>query len=403
MKARFDAIIMGAGPAGSSAAIWLAQAGWSVGLIEKQAFPRRKVCGECLAASNMPLLKSLGIEEDFLAQAGPEIRQVAVMRGADTVAADMPPCVPQHAAWGHALGREFLDTLLLERARSAGVVVLQPWSVQTISGDAGNFQCSVRESVSGRATVLQARTAILANGSWETLAGDRCVKRRKRTGADLLAFKANFVNSSLAAGILPILLFNGGYGGMVLADNGQVTLACCIRADRLELLRHASPGHGAGDVVHAMLMRECRGVADALHHAQRVGPWLASGPLSPGIRLHSEDPILRIGNAAGEAHPIIGEGMSMALQSAWMLSNCLIHARNVHGADTEARWHASVREQYAAQWRQRFLVRLRLAYAFAHLAMRPATAGALIALLKRWPALLTHGATWGGKVTLANT
>ena len=52
MQTRFDALIIGAGPAGSSAAILLATAGWSVALIEKQAFPRRKVCGECVAASN---------------------------------------------------------------------------------------------------------------------------------------------------------------------------------------------------------------------------------------------------------------------------------------------------------------------------------------------------------------
>ena len=55
METSFDAVIIGAGPAGSAAAIWLARAGWSVALVEKQAFPRRKVCGECMAASNRPL------------------------------------------------------------------------------------------------------------------------------------------------------------------------------------------------------------------------------------------------------------------------------------------------------------------------------------------------------------
>ena len=45
MRTGFDALIIGAGPAGSSAAILLARAGWSVALIEKQRFPRRKVCG----------------------------------------------------------------------------------------------------------------------------------------------------------------------------------------------------------------------------------------------------------------------------------------------------------------------------------------------------------------------
>ncbi len=54
----FDAIVVGAGPAGSTVAIQLARAGWSVTLIERQRFPR-KVCGECIAASNLPLLAAL--------------------------------------------------------------------------------------------------------------------------------------------------------------------------------------------------------------------------------------------------------------------------------------------------------------------------------------------------------
>ena len=53
MSTTFDAIIIGAGPAGSTAAIRLASAGWSVAIAEKRQFPRRKVCGECMAASNL--------------------------------------------------------------------------------------------------------------------------------------------------------------------------------------------------------------------------------------------------------------------------------------------------------------------------------------------------------------
>ena len=75
MQTEFDAIIIGGGPAGSSAAILLARAGWSVALVEKQIFPRRKVCGECIAASNLPLLEALGIGVAFEAAAGPELRR----------------------------------------------------------------------------------------------------------------------------------------------------------------------------------------------------------------------------------------------------------------------------------------------------------------------------------------
>ena len=128
METSFDAVIIGAGPAGSAAAIWLARAGWSVALVEKQAFPRRKVCGECMAASNRPLLDALGIGAAFEDAAGPELRQVALMCGEHTLTADLPAAEHPGYAWGRALGRETLDTLLLEEALAAGAQVFQPWT-----------------------------------------------------------------------------------------------------------------------------------------------------------------------------------------------------------------------------------------------------------------------------------
>ena len=125
---------------------------------------------------------------------------------------------------------------------------------------------------SGEKTELQARVVILANGSWEPLPSARQTERRVRRGSDLLAFKANFDNADLAAGLLPVLAFEGGYGGMVVADHQTTTIACCIRADRLAALRAGMPGHSAGEVVDAMLRRECDGVDTALQPAQRRGP-----------------------------------------------------------------------------------------------------------------------------------
>jgi len=399
MQTRFDALIIGAGPAGSSAAILLATAGWSVALIEKQAFPRRKVCGECVAASNLPLLDALGIGSDFAAQAGPELKRVALMRGAQSVWADLPPAEHARHPWGRALGRETLDTLLLARAQAVGATVLQPWAVQAISGAAGDHRCTVRQVVGGRLKQLQAPVAILAHGSWEPMPEERSVQRLARSGSDLLAFKANFSGAELAAGLLPVLAFEGGYGGMVLADGDLLTLACCIRADRLDALRRAAPGKAAGDVVEDMLKRQCRGVGEALDGAMRVDSWLASGPLRPGVRLRDDDEVFRIGNAAGEAHPIIGEGISMALQSSWLLSAQLVDARPRRAAGAKAHWQRDTRQRYMAEWRHHFQPRLRVAAGLAHLAMRPAGAAALMATLKRFPNLLTRGALWSGKAS----
>lgn len=399
MQTNFDALIIGAGPAGSSAAILLATAGWSVALIEKQVFPRRKVCGECVAASNLPFLDALGIGDAFASQAGPELKRVALMRGTQSVWADLPSAADARHPWGRAIGRETLDTLLLDRARAVGATVLQPWAVQKVSGVAGSHECTVREEAGGQQQLLQAPVVILAHGSWEPLPEDRAVQRMARAGSDLLAFKANFSGAYLAAGLLPVLAFDGGYGGMVLADGGLVTLACCVRADRLEALRKAAPGRPAGDVVEEMLKRTCRGVGEALDSATRCGSWLASGPLRPGVRLRDDDEAFRIGNAAGEAHPIIGEGISMAMQSAWLLCDQLEAARSRHGATAHATWQRDAQQRYAAQWRHHFVPRLRVAAGLANLAMRPVGATALMATLKRFPNLLTRGAIWSGKVS----
>ncbi len=397
----FDAVIVGAGPAGSTAAILLARAGWSVALVEKQRFPRRKVCGECIAASNLPLLEALGIGAGFDALAGPPLRRVALMHRGQTVTAGLPPADHPRHAWGRALGRETLDTLLLEQARAAGAVVLQPWSVQALGGAAGDHRCEIRCVDSGEKETLYAPVLIAAHGSWETLPSGRNTRRFARRPADLFAFKANFAGASLADGLLPVLSFEGGYGGMVIGDQGTLTLACCLRQDRLEACRGAAPGLSAGEVVEAMLKRECQGVAEALASAQRSGVWLASGPIDPGIRLRDDEGLFRIGNAAGEAHPIIGEGMSMAMQSAWLLCGALLRPVPRDGAAADMHWQARVRKLYNAEWRRHFAPRLRLAAMFAQVAMRPAVCAPLLAGLSYWPSLLTQGARWSGKLRCA--
>lgn len=393
---RFDAVIVGAGPAGSAAAILLARAGWVVALIERQRFPRRKVCGECLAASNLALLDVLGIAGDFDAEAGPELRRVTLMLRDDEVTADLPVNDHPRHRWGRALGRERLDTLLLEQARAAGAHLLQPWSVhQVVQGVAGTWQCEVRSLES--ATILHLNTAVLidAHGSWEDLPVQRSSRRLARSAADLFAFKANFTGSLLDDGTISVLALDGGYGGMVVADGGLATLACCIRRDRLGPLRGAAPGQRAGDVVQAWLQRECSGVAAALQGASRQGHWLASGPIDPGVRIRSDDTMFRIGNAAGEAHPILGEGMSMALQSAALLCSHLLGKQASGAASMQA-----LQRSYAADWRREFLPRLRLASVFAQAAMHPPRAALMMSLARRWPGLLTLGARWGGKVRL---
>ena len=78
---RYDAVVIGGGPGGSSAALLLARAGWSVLLLERKPFPRRKVCGEYLSATNLPLFRHLGLADAFLDAAGPDVCRVGLFAG----------------------------------------------------------------------------------------------------------------------------------------------------------------------------------------------------------------------------------------------------------------------------------------------------------------------------------
>src|SRR3954470_16029138 len=114
---RFDALVIGGGPAGGTAAILLAEAGWSVALIEQKAFPRRKVCGEYLSTTNWALLARLGGAERFLPFAGPPVTETAVLVGPRQYRSGLPS---MRGHFGRALSREKLDALLIERAKECG-------------------------------------------------------------------------------------------------------------------------------------------------------------------------------------------------------------------------------------------------------------------------------------------
>ncbi len=398
----FDAIIVGGGPAGCTAAILLAQAGWSIALIEKHVFPRRKVCGECIAATNLPLLDALGVGDAFNAIAGPELRTAELFVGEHTLQAALPPLEDLRHRWGRALGREHLDTLLLQRAVQAGATIWQPWTVKRIErmeGDESGHACDVLNVESGESERLSAPILIAAHGSWEL---DPAIEhaRRPPRNSDLFAFKGTFRNTRLTPGVLPVLAFAGGYGGMVLGDHGLTTLAFCIRRDALRVARDRHPGMKAAEAAQAYVKEQCRGVRDAMDGAQLDAPWLAVGPIKPGIRKpwrgHGH---FAVGNVAGEAHPILGEGISMAMQSAWLLCERLLaDSAGLRTPSPCPELMESVGNDYMKRWRNAFASRIRLAAIYAHLAMRPRRAAVLLPLLQQWPGLLTLGARAGGKV-----
>ncbi|TIP60223.1 MAG: NAD(P)/FAD-dependent oxidoreductase [Mesorhizobium sp.] len=396
-----DAIVIGAGPAGTSVALTLARRGWAVAIVEKSVFPRRKVCGEYISASNLALLDQLEIADAWRANAGPEIRRVGLFSGETCAEAPMPHAKGALQAkdgrrakkdgFGRALGRDIFDCLLLQAARSAGVEIFQPCRAVAIDPD-GEAQL-VRIQAGNETTMLRAPVIVAAHGSWEPGPLPSQVGKINRP-SDLFGFKAHFTGPSLAPDLMPLLVFPGGYGGMVWADHGRLSISCCIRRDMLARLRK-HPRHqshlSAAEAVSRHLMESCRGVRDALESAEADGPWLAAGPIRPGIRSCYERDIFRVGNAAGESHPVIAEGISMALQSGWLLAcelSCAPGGRA--GRETAGR-------RYEAAWKSLFSTRVYAAAALAGIALSPGSAALMAAIVRNFPQALTLGAQLSGK------
>lgn len=372
---RYDAVIIGAGPAGSAAARLLAQEGWRVALVEKVVFPRRKVCGEFISATSMPVLKACGVAVPFIAAAGPAVTRIGAYAGNAMLEA------PRRQFWGRALGREHLDTLLRDAAVAAGATLFQPAEVASMQPDGEQQLCVLDD---GRE--IAGRIVIAACGSWNTK-GVFAVGGAKPASSDLFAFKAHFRQSALPPGLMPLLAFPGGYGGLVESDGGRLSLSCCIRRDTLSKVRNRHGGK-AGEAVLAHIMATTKGARLALENAVLEGSILSTGPIHPGIRAttHGEgahdDNVFFTGNIAGEAHPVIAEGISMAIQSSGLLAKLLISHRG---------------ELYAREWKGHFAARIRAASLFAHLAMSGSGRLAGRAILGAVPGLLGLGARFSGK------
>jgi flavin-dependent dehydrogenase len=260
--------------------------------------------------------------------------------------------------------------------------------------------------------VLRARVVIAAHGAWErgplpTQQLDNCPRGgrldeyasttrfdERAGGSALLGFKAHFRDARLPPDLMPLLAFPGGYGGLVNTGDGLLSMSCCVRRDALASLRKRWPNQRAGEALRLHIEAACAPVAEVLSRATLDEPWVAAGPLRTGIRSFGSGRIIAIGNAAAEAHPIVAEGISMAIQSAHLASAALI---GHPAADLTHRELDAIRGAYESMWRRNFTTRIHAAALFAHLFMRPVTASIAVRALKLAPPLLTLGACLSGK------
>lgn len=159
----FDVAIIGAGPAGSACAYWLATAGIRVALIEKSIFPRAKTCGDGLTPRAVRQLFDMGLETSFLAKH----RCLGLRAHAYGREIHLPwPKQKGYPHHGYIVGRAELDHLVASHAERAGAEFLPGHKVVDVQRSEGTVQSLIIEKKSDRArTSISARYFVIADGT----------------------------------------------------------------------------------------------------------------------------------------------------------------------------------------------------------------------------------------------
>ncbi|MDX2114918.1 MAG: FAD-dependent oxidoreductase [Planctomycetota bacterium] len=335
MTALPDAIIIGGGPAGSSAAFHLARAGRHVILLEAKPFPRIKVCGECISPAAATILEAMVPPSTLRAAGAHQVRDFVLRRGGRAHAWTMPA-----PTW--VLSRAALDTLLLDAARAAGAIIRQPARARAVRMHDDRAQV---ELDSGE--TLAARIVVHADGQGRL---DAAPPTPARPG--VVGFKCHFDPGPNPVAGLHMHAAPGAYLGVVQVEAALATAAFVVRT---ELVRRAG---GSGDQLLADLMPHYR-------PETRRSPWLTCGVARGGYQPGNHPRSFRIGNAAAAVEPVGGEGIGLALWAGSALERALSHSQPGNPPDAQA--------ILARAYRRRLALR------------SPACAAAAWTLMHDWP------------------
>jgi len=326
-----DVIVVGAGPAGSTAATYLARAGIDVLLLEKTAFPREKVCGDALPPRGVKQLIDLGIDTSEAA-GWMHSRGLRTLAGDLTVEFDWPD-LTSYPSYGVARTRHDLDDLLAKLAVGAGARLLER---TTVTG-------ALTDDHTGRVVGVAARTGpektpvtfraplvLACDGVSARLALsvgiDRHPKRPLGVAARRYYRSPRHDDPYLEVHVdlldradpgRPRLL--PGYGWAFPLGNGTVNVGVCtLTSTRFR------------DTDCRALLR--RWVAETpeewgYREENAVGPVRGAAlPMGFSRTPHYRDGLLLLGDAGGMVAPLTGEGISAAMESAQLAAAAVIQA-----------------------------------------------------------------------------
>jgi flavin-dependent dehydrogenase len=357
---RAPALIVGGGPAGAAAAILLAQGGATPVLLERSREPHDVVCGGFLGGDAIALLRRLGIDPGALG--APPIGRARLVVGRRIAETGLP-----FAAAG--LSRRALDAVLLARAGEQGATIERGIGVRRIDLDNRFLHLS-------DASAIGADALFLATGKYEVRGGTRLAPP---DGDPAVGLRVQLAPSPALVrdldGTIELHLFRRGYAGLLLQENGSINLCLSVAQSRL---RKAG---GRPDRLIAALAREAPLLGHRFGAATGTGEWSSVARVPYGWRARrGRHGVFRLGDQAAVIASLAGDGIAIALDSAFRATHSFFADGAAAAADFQASFARRARRPLA------------LAGLLRHMGETPWIAGPLIGLFGHAPGLLRGAA-----------
>jgi flavin-dependent dehydrogenase len=352
-----EIMVVGGGPAGATAAARLALAGREVSVLEREAGPADKVCGEFLSSEACDYLA--GHDVDVRALGAAPIRSLRLCRGEHVAEAALP-----FVAYG--LSRRALDEELLVRAARAGAVLRRAARVIDLGRTASGWVARLDTGEH-----MAAPSVFLATGKHDL----RSQRRPAGTQADLVAFKWHLRLSARQtaslAGCVELIFFDGGYAGLQPIDGGRVNLCLVIQRDRLRAL-----GTRREQLLAALTM-DTAPLRRRLDGA--VSLWSRPMALSPIPYGHVQSQamgLFRLGDQGVVIPSFTGEGISIALHSAELAAGMYLEGQSA--------------QAFQSQLARDVTAQVRRASVLSAAMIRPTGQAAIELAAQLWPGLMVR-------------
>jgi|TARA_B110000483_G_scaffold20942_2_gene23579 flavin-dependent dehydrogenase len=365
-----DVTIIGGGLAGLCNAIHLSKYGKKVLLIEKNEYPKHKVCGEYISNEVLPYLDFLDINPFDFGAVKIKKFQLSTTKN-KLISAKLP-------LGGFGISRHKLDFVLSEKAKENGVVIIQDVVLNTVFSE-GIFTIETKEN-----NMFTSKVAIGAFGK-RSLLDVKMERPFIRQKAPYLGVKIH-VKGDFPDDLVALHNFKGGYCGVSKVENNAINL--CYITNLSSFKKYKNIQDFQEQVVFKnKFLKEIYQNSEAI-----FGNPLTISQISFETKKPVENHVLMCGDSAGMIHPLCGNGMSMAIQSAQIASKLILNYLN--GSLSSRR---ELEKQYIRQWNKKFRFRLKVGHFIAMLFRKEKVAAILLQALKRIPFLLpiiikqTHG------------